>query len=297
MAVWISLGIIVVLVIAGIRIVPEYQRLVVFRFGRCAGERGPGVQVVLPFIERSVSIDLRESFLQIPSQKCITKDNASIDVDFLIYWKVLDSVLAVVQVVDREGATKGIATTVVRAVLGDLSLDDVLSKRESINIALRTKLDSMTERWGVKVTNVEIREIVPPPIVQEAMNRQMAAERERRARVSEAEGRRQSVILVAQGDRQSQVLRAEGERESVRLQAEGTASALEIVSRSASTIDARTMILQQLEALKVLGSSPTTQIVLPFDVQSLARLIGDFSEEALRMSPDERAPTDPPPST
>lgn len=286
MATWVIVLAVVVLVIAGIKIVPEYQRIVVFRFGRCVGARGPGVQVVLPILERGVFVDLREGFLQIPSQKCITKDNASIDVDFLIYWKVVDPVMAVVEVVNREGATQGIATTVVRAVLGDLTLDDVLSKRESINSRLRLELDGVTERWGMKVTNVEIREVVPPPTVQEAMNRQMSAERERRARVTEAEGRKQSTVLVAEGERQSQVLRAEGERESVRLHAEGAANALALVARAASTIDARTVALQQFEALKALGSSPTTQMVVPVDLLPMARHLGDYVAAAMQAAPD-----------
>ena len=287
MATWIVILVLVILVISGVKIVPEYKRIVVFRLGKCVGARGPGVQVVLPFIERGVYVDLREGFLQIPSQKCITRDNASIDVDFLIYSKVVDPAMAVVQVVNREGATQGIATTVVRAVLGDLTLDDVLSKRESINIQLRQELDAVTERWGMKVTNVEIREIVPPPMVQEAMNRQMSAERDRRAKVTEAEGRKQSVVLVAEGERQSRVLRAEGERESIRLQAEGTANALTLVSKSAATIDARTMALQQFEALKALGASPTTRLVLPVDLLPMARHLGEYAEIALAAS---RAP-------
>lgn len=284
MATWIVILVLVILVLSGVKIVPEFNRIVVFRLGKCVGARGPGVQVVLPFIERGVYVDLREGFLQIPSQKCITRDNASIDVDFLIYSKVVDPAMAVVQVVNREGATQGIATTVVRAVLGDLTLDDVLSKRESINIRLRQELDAVTERWGMKVTNVEIREIVPPPMVQEAMNRQMSAERDRRAKVTEAEGRKQSVVLVAEGERQSRVLRAEGERESIRLQAEGTANALTLVSKSAATIDARTMALQQFEALKSLGASPTTRLVLPVDLLPMARHLGEYAETALAAS-------------
>ena len=287
---WIAVVVVLLgIIIRGVRIIPEYQRLVVFRLGRCVGARGPGVQIVVPFLERAVSVDLRESFLQIPQQKCITKDNASIAVDFLIYRKVVDPALSVVEVSNPEGATQGIATTTVRAVIGDLSLDDVLSKRETINDVLRVKLDAVTERWGIKVTNVEIREIVPPPLVQEAMNRQMSAERDRRARVSEAEGRREAVVLVAQGDRQSAVLKAEGERAAVRLQAEGTARALELVMQAASQIDARTMTLQHLEALKALGASPSTRMVLPVDVLALAEHIGNYAGEALKVSP----PVDP----
>ncbi len=287
MATWVVVLVAVALVLAGIKIVPEFERIVVFRLGRCVGVRGPGLQLVVPIFERGVRVDLREGFLQIPSQKCITKDNASIDVDFLIYWKVVEPVMAVVHVVNREGATQGIATTVVRAVLGDLTLDDVLSKREWINSRLRQELDGVTERWGMKVTNVEIREVVPPPMVQEAMNRQMTAERDRRARVTTAEGSKQALILVADGERQSLVLRAAGERESVRLRAEGAANALAVISKAASVVDARTLTLQHLEAIKALGASPSTQIVLPVDLLPLAAHVGDLTKAALLAIPDK----------
>src|SRR5918912_1247963 len=179
--------IVVAALVAGLKVVNEYQRLVVFRLGNCIGERGPGVQYILPVLERAVRVDLREQFLQIPHQTCITKDNAPISVDFLIYSKVLDPILSVVRVANFAGASQGIATTTLRAVIGDIVLDDVLSKREEINLLLRAKLDEVTERWGVKVTNVEIREIVPPREVQEAMNRQMSAEREKRALITESD--------------------------------------------------------------------------------------------------------------
>src|ERR671932_20106 len=233
--------ILLLLVVAGllsqtIRVVREYRRLVVFRLGKCIGARGPGLVLLLPFIDRPVSVDLRELYIEVPHQSCITKDNVPLSIDFLVYRQVVDAVASVVAVTNFAGASQGIAATTLRAVIGDIVLDDVLARREQINEELRRKLDEVTERWGVKVTAVEIREIVPPREVQEAMNRQMSAERTRRAAVTEAEGQRQATITVAEGAKQAQVLRAEGERQARILEAEGAARALETVYGAARQV-------------------------------------------------------------
>src|SRR6266550_96173 len=189
-----------------IRIVPEYRRVVVFRLGRVIGLKGPGLVLLIPIVDRPTNVDLREFYLEIPHQTSITKDNAPISIDFIIFYKVVDGVSSVVQVGNFAGAAQNIAATTLRSVVGDISLDDVLAKRDEINEILRTKLDEITERWGVKVTNVEIREIIPPPAVQEAMTRQMSAERTRRAVVTEADGTKQAAITVAEGNKQSAIL-------------------------------------------------------------------------------------------
>jgi regulator of protease activity HflC (stomatin/prohibitin superfamily) len=254
-----------------IKIVREYERLVVFRLGRCIGEKGPGLVLLIPFVDRPIWVDLRELFLEIPKQTCITKDNAPIDIDFLIYWKVVDPVASVIKVGNFAGASQGIATTTLRAVIGDILLDDVLAKREQINQVLRVKLDEVTERWGVKVTSVEIREILPPREVQTAMNRQLAAERDRRAMVTEADGKREAAIKVAEGERQATILRAEGDRQAAILRAEGFSLALEKIYAVARTVDEKTMSLQYLEALKALGTGPATKFVLPMEFTNLLR--------------------------
>lgn len=265
----------VVVLANAIRVVPEFQRLVIFRLGRCIGQKGPGLVIIIPLIDRPVRVDLRELFLQIPHQTCITRDNAPISIDFLVYWKVVDPSLSVIKVQDFAGASQGIATTTLRAVVGDILLDDVLAKRDQINEVLRTKLDEVTERWGVKVTTVEIREIVPPKEVQEAMNKQMAAERNRRAMVTEADGRREAAVKVAEGEKQAAILKAEGERQAAILRAEGFALALQTIFEVASTVDAKTMSLQYLDALKALGASPATKIVFPLEFTSLLRPLFD----------------------
>jgi len=265
-----------------IRIVREYERLVVFRLGRCLGTKGPGLVLLIPFIDKAVKVDQREQFMEIPHQVCITKDNAPIGVDFLIYWKVVNPELSVLQVGEFARASVGIATTTLRAVIGDIDLDDVLAQREHINQVLRVKLDEVTERWGVKVTAVEIREIEPPREVQEAMNRQMAAERNRRAMVLEADGKREAAIKVAEGEKQAAILKAEGGKQAAilaaegaraaqALRAEGFAVALNEIWEAARRVDANTMTLQYFETLKRLGESPATKFIFPMEFASLLK--------------------------
>lgn len=266
--------------LSSVKVVREYQRLVVFRLGRVLQAKGPGIVFLIPIVDKAVWADLREIYLEIPRQTCITKDNAPIDIDFLIYSRVIDPSLSVVKVNNFAGASQGIATTTLRAVIGDIPLDDVLAKREDINRVLRSKLDEVTERWGVKVTSVEIREIVPPREIQDAMNRQMSAERNRRAMVTESEGKRQSTILVAEGDKQSRILRAEGERQSAILQAEGYALALERVFGSARKIDEKTMVLQYLDAMKEIGASPSSKYFFPMELMEFLKPLRRYAERA-----------------
>ncbi len=262
---------------SAIKIVREYQRLVVFRLGRSSGAKGPGVVFLIPIVDKAVWVDLREMFLEIPSQTCITKDNASINIDFLIYSKVFDPDMSVIQVQDFAGAARGIATTTLRAVVGDISLDDVLAKREQINQVLRAKLDEVTERWGVKVTTVEIREILPPKEVQEAMTRQMSAERTRRAVVTEADGKREAIIKVADGEKEAAILKAEGDRQAAILRAEGFSLALDKIFSVAKNIDSKTMTLQYLEALKALGAGASTKFIFPLEFTQLLRPLVDLA--------------------
>ena len=272
--------IVIVFLVNAIKIVPEYQRLVVFRLGRCIGEKGPGLVLLIPFVDRAVRVDLREQVREIPAQTSITKDNAPISIDFLWYFKVFDPKQSVLQVGNFELAAQGIATTTLRAVIGGILLDGVLSEREAINNALRARLDEVTERWGVKVTNVEIREITPPRDVQEAMNRQLTAERTRRAVVTEstgtreaainvAEGEKQSAILRAEGDKQSSILKAEGERQAQLLRAEGYSAALDKIYSVAKLIDQQTITLQYFDTLKVMSASPSTKYIFPMEFTSL----------------------------
>jgi regulator of protease activity HflC (stomatin/prohibitin superfamily) len=276
---------------SSLKIVKEYERVVVFRLGRLAGARGPGIVFVAPIVNKLQKIDLRERYLEVPHQTAITKDNAPVDIDFLIYYKVVDAAQSIVQVQNFTGASVGLATTTLRAVVGDIPLDELLAKREQINSILRTRLDEVTERWGIKVTNVEIREIRPPKDVQDAMVKQMTAERNRRAMVTESDGIRESSILKAEGAKNAAILQAEGQKQSAILVAEGNkqsqvlvadgyAQALGLIFSAAKNIDSKTMALQYLDMLKALGASPSTKYIFPMEFTSMISKLRGFVEES-----------------
>jgi regulator of protease activity HflC (stomatin/prohibitin superfamily) len=282
---------VVVLLAMAVRVVPEYSRLVLFRMGRSLGAKGPGLVILIPFVDRGISADLRETFFDVPQQTCITADNASVSIDLLVYDKVIDPERSVLEVEDFTGAARGLAITTLRAVVGAMDLDEVLSKRDDINRILHEKLDDVTDRWGVRVMAVEIREVVPPHAIQEAMTRQMAAERMRRATVTEASGTREAAIVVAEGDkqaavleaegqRQATILRAEGDREAALLRAKGFASALEEIYKVAQQVDSKTLTLQYLDALKELGAGASTKFVIPTELLNLARPLTAYAGEA-----------------
>jgi regulator of protease activity HflC (stomatin/prohibitin superfamily) len=275
-----SVGLVVIIVLAlfliliaasAFRVVAQWERMVVKRWGQTNQGlvRDPGLRFLIPIVDQGIKVDLREQFIEVPRQTAITKDNAPLSVDFLIYWKIVDPLQAIVNVANFSGALQGVAATSLRSVIGDIPLDDVLSQRERINETLRLKLDEVTERWGGKVTTVEIREILPPPAVQEAMNRQLSAERTRRAVITESEGTRQATINVAEGDKQSAILRAEGDRQAAILRAQGFSEALQTIFTAAKGIDQKTMTLQYFDALKALGAGAATKFVIPLEFTQL----------------------------
>jgi regulator of protease activity HflC (stomatin/prohibitin superfamily) len=277
---------ILIVLYLSIRVVQQYERMLIFRLGKTGPHlvREPGLRFLVPVIDRPVKVDIREKFIEVPSQTTITKDNAPINIDFLIYWYIVDPLRSIVNVQNFAGALQGIATTTLRAVIGDILLDDVLSKRDQINEVLRAKLDEQTERWGGKITTVEIREIIPPRDVQEAMNRMLSAERNRRAVITESEGARQANINVAEGEKQAAILRAEGTRQSQILNAEGFNQALKQIFEAAKGIDDKTMTLQYLEALKQLGTGPATKFVIPVEFVELANRLTGYTEKGLKGS-------------
>jgi regulator of protease activity HflC (stomatin/prohibitin superfamily) len=280
-------------------IVPEYKRLARFSFGRYDGvPRGPGWVWVIPFYHSAISVDLREEVFDVEPQTTITKDNAPVTIDMLVFMKVVDPEAAVLKVQDYRQAARGMAITTLRAVVGDMHLDDVLAKREEINALMQARLDDVTDRWGVKVNAVEIREILPPRDIQDAMSRQMSAERTRRAAVIEAEGTRQAAItnadgakqaaiLNAEGAKQSAILMAEGNREAEVLNAEGYALALERIYRAASTVDDNTMALQYMDTMKSLGVGASTKWIIPME---LTQFLQRFAGEDGAAPPRQRVP-------
>ena len=273
-----------------IRVVKQYERLAVFTLGKFnerSGLRGPGLQILIWPFQTGTRIDLREEVINIPRQTNITRDNAPIDITFLVYLRPIESEAqkVVLEVINYHQAVIGMATTILRAVIGEMNVDDVLSQRERINQELRVKLDDITGRWGIRVSAVEIKEIEPAPEIQEAMNRQMSAERIRRADVTEAEGKRQAEIEIAEGDKQAEILRAEGHRQSEILTAEGDQQAsvlradgfsiaLDRIHQVASNVDTNTISLQYFETLKEMGKGSATKFVFPME---FTNLLGPFA--------------------
>ena len=260
----------------------NYERIARFKWGNFEGMKGPGPVVMIPIMQSGVRVDLRIEVMDIPRQTNITKDNAPINIDFLVYMRVMQDTAerSVLEVENYRSAVIGLATTTLRAVVGDIDLDEVLSQRERINNLIREKLDSETERWGIKVTNVEIREIEPPPDIQDAMNRQMSAERIRRAVVREAEGTKEAAVTVAEGEkeaailkaegqRQAEILSAEGDQQAAVLRSEGFSAALDKIDGVAQKIDSKTLGLQYFDTLKELGSSAATKFIFPMEFTSL----------------------------
>ncbi len=273
-----------------ISFVRDYERIARFRLGKFEGMKGPGVVIAIPIIHSTEKIDTRVEVLDISRQTNITKDNVPLSIDVLVYLRVdvANAERSVLEVEDYRYAVRGLATTTMRAVIGDMALDEVLSQRDRINELIRTRLDTETERWGIKVTNVEIREVDPPADVQDAMNQQMNSERERRAAVLQASGIKEAQITVAEGEKRSAILKAEGSREAEILQAEGDqqaavlrangyADALKAIHAVASGVDANTMTLQYVDALKELGAGDSTKFVLPLELTKMLGNLGSIT--------------------
>ncbi len=268
-----------------ISVVKQYERAVIFRLGRYTGTRGPGLVILIPFIDRGVKIDMREFVLDEPAQSSITKDNALVDIDFVVYMRVVDAEAAVINVQSYLRAVRNLATTTLRAVIGDITVEEVLSQRETINRRLQVKMAEEVVRWGVEVKAIEIREITPQHDIQDAMTRLLTADRTKRSEITESEGQRQSAINVAEGNKrsaileaegskESQVLRAQGGREAAILNAEGFSIGLQRIYETASGVDGNTMALQYLEMMKQLGAGDSTKWIIPMDLAQVAGPMG-----------------------
>ncbi len=270
----------------GLILVQQYQRMVVQKFGTFTGTRRSGLHFLMPFVYHGTKVDLRERVTRVPTQKYITADNVVVDMDFVIYYRVMEEYAerAVLEVQNFELAVVNLAFATLRAVIGATTLSDALAERERIRDALQVRMDEVTERWGVKISQVEINEIDPPPGVKAAMEREKSAEAIKTAEITESEGARQSQINIAEGEkqaailsaeavRQSEILRAEGEQQAAVLRANGFSEALERINGAARTADGRTMSLQYFETLKSLGDSPSTKWIFPMEFTSM---LGNF---------------------
>ena len=271
---------------AGVIMVQQYQRMVVQKFGTFTGTKRSGLHFLIPFVQTGTKVDLRERVTRVPTQKYITADNVVVDMDFVIYYRVMEEFAerAVLEVQNFELAVVNLAFATLRAVIGATTLSDALSERERMRDALQVRMDEVTERWGVKISQVEINEIDPPPGVKAAMEREKSAEAiktaditesegQRQSQINRAEGERQAAILSAEGERQSEILKAEGDQQAAVLRAQGFSEALERINSVASTADGRTMSLQYFDTLKSLGESPSTKWIFPMEFTSM---LGNF---------------------
>jgi len=308
--VWVVLGILaVILVSQAIFIVRQHERGVIATFGRYNHTAEPGLRVIFPFVQTLTRVDMRETVLDVQPQEVITEDNAVVTVDAVIYFEVTDPFRRSYNVTDFRLAAMKLAQTNLRNVIGDMELDETLTSRETINAQLRAILDDATDKWGVRVTRVELQRIDPPRDITEAMSRQMKAERDKRATILEAEGIRQSEILQAEGQRQAAILAAEGKAQAIRevadaekfrevAIAQGEAQAIEnvfgAIHNGRPTHDL--LAIKYLETLQRMANGRATKIFLPIEATGVLAgiaAIGDAFEEGRQAAAEPEAPQAP----
>jgi regulator of protease activity HflC (stomatin/prohibitin superfamily) len=287
----------------GIKTIRPYERACVERLGKYQRTVPPGLNFIVPFIERLIKVDMREQVVDVPPQEVITKDNATVTVDAIIYYEVTDPVKVLYNVAQFRLATVKLAQTNLRNVVGDLSLDESLTSRERINSKLRDVLDEATDKWGARVTRVELQRIEPPEDVTQAMHRQMKAERERRAVVLEAEGFKTAAILRADGEKQAKILEAEGhaaaiqkvaEADKYRLLtvAEGEGQAVErvygAIHKGNPTKDLIT--IKYLEALAKMADGKATKLFVPYEASGVMGSLGMIADILKEKKEEPAAP-------
>ena len=277
----------IVSVLSGVKIIQPYEQAVYMRLGKYIRVLNQGMNFVCPLINQVVKLDLRTQVLDVPRQEVITKDNSPVYVDAIIYIKVTDPKNAFFEVTDYRTATVYLAQTSLRSIVGEMELDEILSSREKINIQLRDVLDEATDKWGVKIEAVEIREVDPATKVKDSMEEQTSAERrrraailaadgEKRAAILEAEGKRQSMILEAEGKRQSMVLEAEGKRLATILESQGEAQKLRILAVGASAMDSKALSVLSMDTLKAVGNGQASKVFFPLEVTKIVESLSQY---------------------
>ena len=255
-------------------IVRAYEKAAYTRFGKFQGILEQGPNVVLPFVTKIYRFDMRTQTLDVPRQEAITRDNSPVTADAVVYIKVMNAEKAFLEVDEYKKAVSNLAQTTLRAVLGDMELDDTLNKRQEINAKIRRELDEPTDEWGIRVESVEVREVNPSKDVQQAMEKQTSAERRRRAMILEAQGERRSAIEEAQGDKQSNIIRAQGEKQSQILEAQGDAISTVLRAKSAESMGERAVIERGMETLEEIGQGESNTFVMPQELTSLVSRYG-----------------------
>ncbi|WP_126661035.1 SPFH domain-containing protein [Haloterrigena salifodinae] len=256
-----------------VEIVDAYDRGALTVLGEYRKLLEPGLNIVPPFVSRVYTFDMRTQTIDVPSQEAITRDNSPVTADAVVYIRVMDAKRAFLEVDDYERAVSNLAQTTLRAVIGDMELDDTLSRREMINERIRQELDEPTDEWGIRVESVEVREVTPSKGVKGAMEEQTSAERRRRAMILEAQGERRSAVEQAEGDKQSNIIRAQGEKQSQILEAQGDAISTVLRAKSAESMGERAVIEKGMETLADIGQGESTTFVMP---QELTSLVGRY---------------------
>jgi regulator of protease activity HflC (stomatin/prohibitin superfamily) len=265
----------IVTVLSAVEIVNAYEKRALTVFGEFRGLLEPGITFVPPFVSQTHVFDMRTQTIDVPKQEAITRDNSPVIANAVVYIRVMDAKKAYLEVEDYERATSNLAQTTLRAVLGDMELDDTLSKREEINERIRDELAEPTDEWGVRVESVEVQEITPSKDVLDAMEQQTSAERRRRAMILEAQGERRAAVESAQGEKQSNIVRAQGEKQSQILEAQGDAISTVLRARSAEAMGERAVIEKGMETLEGIGAGEATTFVLP---QELTSTVGRYGK-------------------
>ncbi|MFC6974251.1 SPFH domain-containing protein [Halomicroarcula sp. GCM10025709] len=265
----------IALVYSSVVIIRPYQQGAYTVLGTYRGLLDQGIHFIYPFVSDVTRFDMRTQTLDVPRQEAITRDNSPVTADAVVYIKVMDPKKAFLEVDNYERAVSNLAQTTLRAVLGDMELDDTLNKRQEINSRIRKELDEPTDEWGVRVESVEVREVNPSKDVQQAMEQQTSAERKRRAMILEAQGERRSAIETAEGDKQSNIIRAQGEKQSQILEAQGDAISTVLRAKSAESMGERAVIDKGMETLAEIGQGESTKFILP---QELTSLVGRYGK-------------------
>ena len=260
---------------SAVEIVDAYEKKALTVFGGYRGLLEPGIHLIPPFVSRVYAFDMRTQTFDVPHQEAITRDNSPVVADAVVYIHVMDAKRAFLEVDDYEVAVSNLAQTTLRAVIGDMELDETLNKRQEINARIRRDLDEPTDEWGIRVESVEVREVNPSADVQQAMEQQTSAERKRRAMILEAQGERRSAVEKAEGDKQSNIIRAQGEKQSQILEAQGDAISTVLRAKSAESMGERAVIDKGMETLATIGTNESTTFVLP---QELSSLIGRYGK-------------------
>ncbi|MFC6826347.1 SPFH domain-containing protein [Halopelagius fulvigenes] len=279
----------VVTVYQMVEIVDAYEKKALTVFGEYRKLLEPGINFIPPFVSRTYAFDMRTQTLDVPRQEAITRDNSPVTADAVVYIKVMDAKKAFLEVDDYKKAVSNLAQTTLRAVLGDMELDDTLNKRQEINARIRKELDEPTDEWGVRVESVEVREVNPSQDVQQAMEQQTSAERRRRAMILEAQGERRSAVETAEGEKQSNIIRAQGEKQSQILEAQGDAISTVLRAKSAESMGERAIIEKGMETLETIGQGESTTFVLP---QELTSLLGRYGRQLSNSDVQEQAGLD-----